>query len=107
MNRRVLLAAASAAPLSYLYPKLSVAQGRQEGVGALIEPLYRKRAHAFCTFEHPPSAGGIVPRAYALKGAGRGKSQMTWSFTGSLPGVPNPVGDLQTAFAAWRAPPAA
>ena len=61
---------------------------------------------SFCGFVDPSQhSGGIVPHSYGLKGASRGKSALSWSFSGTVPGVGaaaavNPV--LTRAFNSWR-----
>jgi len=60
-----------------------------------------------CGFVDPPhsTSGGLTPQSYALKGASRGKSALTWNFTGTVPGVGGAgavVPVLNRAFALWR-----
>lgn len=129
MKRRTVLSVLGSAPLACLCsssgwaqgstttvqktPPFGAAQGR--GTATIQEKprilaIDRAVGRPFCTFEHPPGSGGsgIGPRSYATKpDGGRGKSQLTWSLAGKLPGVANPAGTLANAFAAWRIPQAA
>lgn len=57
-----------------------------------------------CDFAPPAGAqavGGIVPQSYTLKGGSRGRSQLTWSFTGSITGVGNPLEEIRIACDRW------
>lgn len=60
----------------------------------------------FCGYVDPPQPqGGIVPKAYATKGAGRGKTALSWSFNGTVPGIASPVAAAQICaqgFNLWR-----
>jgi hypothetical protein len=60
----------------------------------------------FCGFVDPPlPQGGIVPQAYALKGAGRGKTSMRWSFSGNVSGIASAKDATDTitkAFGLWE-----
>lgn len=92
MHRRTLISALGTAPFACLCADRAWAQGR---------PL--ARGQRFCTFAAPSRPGGIGIRSYAVEAnATRGKSQLTWSFSGRLNGVPDPVGVLKTSFETWR-----
>jgi hypothetical protein len=87
------------------YPKKGscAAGGGHVAQGYMFNINYEVKS--FCGFVDPPThSGGIVPHSYGLKGASRGKSALSWSFIGTVPGVGaaavNPV--LTQAFKNWR-----
>src|SRR5262249_41254200 len=61
------------------------------------------RPRFVCDFTLANSSGGVVPRSFSLKGASRGKSKLTWSFSGVIKGVPQPLDTLTKAFDLWKA----
>ena len=73
---------------------------------ALAQPRPRGR----CGNTNPiVGAGLLTPKAFGTKGAGRGKFNLTWAFTGTVPGISNAnnnqqvVTTINNAFAKWRA----
>ena len=111
MRKRALLQTLSLSPLICLCGRQAFGQAHappkvQTAPGLLGTPpkFQPTGSQPFCTFSKPASQGGIVPKAYALKGAGRSKSSLTWTFAGAVPGVANPTTVLAQAFAKWRVP---
>jgi len=109
MKRRVFLqhVAASAFVCGCELP--AWAQGIKPSAASLPTKQKMQAAKHFCGFADPPhpSSGGLVPQSYGLKGAGRGKSALTWSFAGNVPGINDVrrvLAVLKSAFNLWQAP---
>lgn len=58
---------------------------------------------AFCVFADSPGSIGVHLNAYGLKDGRPRKSQLSWSVSGNVNGVPNMTAIIQAAFTKWSA----
>ena len=106
MHRRTVLKTLGSGTLLCLCECHSIAQmGNRSDISIKPPPhVPVKKLQPFCTFSRPARQGGTGIQAYDLKpDGGRPRSQLSWSFNGSLPGIAAPLTTLALSFAAWRA----